>query len=64
MTDNMEFARKQSKMSEWVWYQINGKSAQENYFEQHKKMIENIQNRIDVENEVPQIRISSEAKVK
>ena len=33
MTDNIEFARKQGKVPDRIWYQINGKSAQENYFE-------------------------------
>ena len=60
----MELARKLGQVPDWVWYQTNGKSAQENYFEQHKKMIENIQNRIDAENEVPQIRFISEVKIK
>ena len=40
MTDFMKSARKRGLVPDWVWYQINGKSVQENWTEQREKMKE------------------------
>ena len=42
MTDFMKLARRQGLVPDWVWYQINGKSAQENWMEQRQKMLDNL----------------------
>jgi len=34
MTEQMIYARKRGLVPDWAWYQLNGKSAQENYAEQ------------------------------
>ncbi len=33
------------KMPDWIYYQVNGKSAQENWEEQHRKIIERYRQR-------------------
>ena len=40
MNDYMKFARGRGWVPDWVWYQINGKSAHENWMEQHNQMRE------------------------
>ena len=42
MTDFMKLARRRGLVPDWVWYQINGKSAQENWMEQRQKMLDNL----------------------
>ena len=42
MTDFMKLARRRGMVPDWVWYQINGKSAQENLMEQRQKMLDNL----------------------
>lgn len=42
MTDFMKLARSRGMVPDWVWYQINGKSAQENWMEQRQKMLDNL----------------------
>lgn len=60
----MELARKLGKVPDWVWYQINGKSAQDNYTKQRENNLEKIQAKIDAENEIPQFIFISEVKMK
>ena len=38
MTDFMKLARRRGLVPDWAWYQINGKSATENWIEQREKM--------------------------
>ena len=40
MSDFMKLARSRGLVPDWAWYQINGKSAQENWVEQRQKMTE------------------------
>jgi molecular chaperone GrpE (heat shock protein) len=38
--EQIEWLHDHGKMPDWIYYQVNGKSAQENYNEQHKKILE------------------------
>ena len=60
----MELTRKLGKVPDWVWYQTNGKSAQDNYAKQRENNLEKIQAKIDAENEIPQFIFISEVKMK
>lgn len=51
----------QGKMPDWVYYQLNGKSAQENFNDWHDKRIQEI---IDSEDDSVDVNITSEVKVK
>lgn len=42
MTDFMKNARRHGMVPDWAWYQLNGKSAQENWMEQRQKMLNNL----------------------
>ena len=43
MTDTMKLARSRGLVPDWAWYQINGKSAQENWVEQRAYLAERIE---------------------
>ena len=43
MNDYIKFARKNGWVPDWAWYQMNSKSATENYMEQKEKMYEKLQ---------------------
>ena len=43
MNDYIKYARKNGWVPDWAWYQINGKSATENYMEPREKMYEKLQ---------------------
>lgn len=36
MNDYIKFARKNGWVPDWAWYQMNGKSATENYMERKR----------------------------
>lgn len=55
--EEMELYREKGLIPDFVWYQINGKSAQENYMEFKKNRKKKFQ-------EKNSIHISSEIKVK
>lgn len=57
----VEFYRNQGKMPDWAYYQLNGKSAQENFNDWHDKRIQEI---IDSEDDSVNVNIKSEVKVK
>ena len=42
MTDFMKLARRRGMVPDWVWYQINEQSAQENWMEQHQKILDSL----------------------
>jgi hypothetical protein len=42
MTDFMKYARRRGMVPDWAWYQLNGKSAQENWIEQRTQMLERL----------------------
>jgi len=42
MTDFMKLARRHGLVPDWAWYQINGQSAQENWIEQHQKILDRL----------------------
>ena len=42
MTEYMKYARRRGLVPDWVWYQINGQSAQENWMEQRTQMLERL----------------------
>ena len=64
MTDFVRLARSRGMVPDWVWYQINGKSAQENWMEQRQKMLDNLADQEDADDPVPQFIFTSEVKVK
>ena len=66
MNDYIKFARKNGWVPDWAWYQMNGKSATENYMEQKeitlekKKIIANIiiENGIDYDKTIKYIEFN------
>ena len=60
MTDFMKYARRSGLMADWAWYQLNGKSAQENWIQQRG----NIMAALTAEDATPQITFTSEVKKK
>ena len=64
MTDFMKYARRRGLVPDWVWYQINGQSAQENWIEQQEKMRERLADQQTAEEASPQITFISEVKLK
>ncbi|MDB7864423.1 hypothetical protein [Intestinimonas butyriciproducens] len=64
MTDFMKYARRRGLVPDWVWYQINGQSAQENWIEQQEKMRERLADQQTAEEASPQITFTSEVKLK
>ena len=62
MNNYIKYARKNDWMPDWAWYQINDKSAMENYMEQKEKMIESITEAAD--QTAPQFIFTSEVKIK
>ena len=49
MNDYIKFARKNGWVPDWAWYQLNGKSAVENYQEQKVRIYDNFVNSDDIE---------------
>ena len=64
MTDFMKYARRRGLVPDWVWYQINGQSAQENWIEQQEKIRERLADQQTAEEASPQITFTSEVKLK
>ena len=64
MTDFMKYARRRGLVPDWVWYQINGQSARENWIEQQEKMRERLADQQTAEEASPQITFTSEVKLK
>ena len=64
MTDFMKYACRRGLVPDWVWYQINGKSAQENWIEQREKMRERLADQQTAEDDTPQFLFTSEVKLK
>ena len=64
MTDFMKYARRRGLVPDWVWYQINGQSAQKNWIEQQEKMRERLADQQTAEEASPQINFTSEVKLK
>lgn len=62
MNDYIKYARKNGQVPDWAWYQINGKSATENYMEQREKMYEKLQE--SEEQTIPYIILTKEVKIK
>ena len=60
MTYFMKYARRRGMVPDWAWYQLNGKSAQENWIEQHDKFLDFL----TADEASPQFNFASEVKVK
>ena len=58
---NTLLSRQRGTLPDKFWYQLNGKSAQENYMEQKAKMYERLAEQDDGDEE---IFITSEVKIK
>ena len=57
----VEMLHDMGTMPDWAYYQLNGKSAQENYADQKRKMQQCF---MEEENDVSDVHISSEVKIK
>ena len=64
MTEYMKYARRRGLVPDWAWYQLNGKSAQENWIEQHQKILDSLADQEDAEDPEPSFSFASEVKVK
>ena len=64
MDKTTEIARSRGLVPDWAWYQLNGKSAHQNWMEQKEKMVERFANLEDSEADAPAISFLSEVKVK
>jgi len=64
MTDFMKLARRRGFVPDWVWYQINGQSATDNWIEQREKIKERLADRQDAENDALHFTFTSEVKLK
>ena len=53
----VEFYHDQGWMPDWAYYQLNGKSAQENYADQKSQII-------DTDNDSYEVHFTSEVKIK
>ena len=62
MKNYINYARKNGWVPDWAWYQLNGKSATENYIEQREKMYEKLQEA--EEQPLPYIIFTKEVKIK
>ena len=60
MTEFMKISRRRGLVPDWVWYQINGQSAAENWVEQHDKFMDFL----TAEEASPQFNFTSEVKLK
>ena len=56
----MNYARQRGWLPDWAWYQLNGKSAQENWAEQRAGILD----QQDTGEEATQIIFASEVKIK
>lgn len=56
----LKFHRKQGKVPDWAWYQLNEQSATENYIEQRNNFYDSLQDSEEVE--TVQFTFSSEVK--
>lgn len=61
--DNTYYLRQKGLIPNWAWYQLNGKSAQENWMEQRGQLLKMFAEQ-DSEDDAPQMFFSSEVKVK
>ena len=64
MTDYIKAARRRGMVPDWAWYQINGKTLQENYAEQHEKIRERLAAQRAAEDDTVQFTFTSEVKIK
>ena len=62
--DYTNYSKQRGKLPDWAWYQLNGKSAEENLIEQRKKIYERFADQEDGEEDAPQVSFASEVKVK
>lgn len=62
--DYTNYSRQRGKLPDWAWYQLNGKSAEENLIEQRKKIYERFADQEDGDEDAPQVSFASEVKVK
>jgi len=60
----MELARSRGLVPDWAWYQLNGKSAHQNWIEQREKMLESLTDQNDGEADAPNISFDSEVEIK
>lgn len=62
--DYTNYSRQRGTLPDWAWYQLNGKSAEENLMEQRKIFYEGLADQEDSEEDVPQVSFTGEVKVK
>lgn len=59
-----EYYHNKGMMPDWIYHQVNGKSAEENYIEQKRKRAQKFRALQPEADEVPEFHITSEVKVK
>lgn len=64
MSNYMKYAKMRGLVPNWVWYQINGQSAQQNWMEQRQEMIDRLAKENDADDVVPHFTFTSEVKIK
>lgn len=61
--EEIERLHKTGKMPDWYYYQVNGKSATENLWEQHQKMIDKIKKREQIDRELEIYKARRKAEI-
>ena len=64
MSNYMKYANMRGLVPNWVWYQINGQSAQQNWMEQRQEMVDRLAEEDDADDVVPHFTFTSEVKIK
>lgn len=62
--DYTNYSRQRGMLPDWAWYQLNGKSAEENLMEQRKIIYEGLAEQEGSEEAFSQVSFISEVKVK
>ena len=60
----IELLRRLNKVPDLFYYQLNGKSATENYIEQKERIYEDLANTEEDENDDPEFYFTLESRVK
>ena len=64
MNDYIKMAYRLGKMPNWAWYQLNGQAAHTNWIEQREKMLCEVMDQNEVEDDTYLFSFTSEVKVK
>ena len=59
----IERLHKSGQMPDWYYYQVNGKSASENLWEQHQKIIDKLRKREQIDRELELYKARRKAEI-